>query len=386
MRKTHNLPLQTGVPISFLNSFCVLQTAAGRRIFDGLEKTFTDVQGQKVFSGTPGKQNFFSKIKNCTSSHLHIFTRSAFTLIELLVTTAQQNCFSKIKKYTSLRPAGRTSRLPQANSSHLHIFTRSAFTLIELLVVIAIIAILAAMLLPALQQARERAKSVLCTSNFGNIAKASSNYCDDNKGFFISLYNAHTWGKSSHEPFAGYTDKPWVNSSSTRNGMLAPYLGVNDGRKIGGWTKSGSNWLPGKFVCPSVEIKELVAIDGTADSYIYGIAFNENYYYPGFTKPSIKQSMVRFPSRTAQLQEGSAANPRVSAEGKDSYPRFSHGRKTVYAGRKVFIPNDGMETVSFADFHVSLVSARRIPIKNIQLTEECGSSFWEPTSRQAWTR
>ena len=265
-------------------------------------------------------------------------------------------------------------------------FIRSAFTLIELLVVIAIIAILAAMLLPALQQARERAKSVLCTSNFGNVAKASSNYCDDNKGFFISLYNAHTWGKSSHEPFAGYTDKPWVNSSSTRNGMLAPYLGVNDGRKIGGWTKSGSNWLPGKFVCPSVEIKELVAIDGTADSYIYGIAFNENYYYPGFSKPSIKQSMVRFPSRTAQLQEGSAANPRVSAEGKDSYPRFSHGRKTVYAGRKVFIPNDGMETVSFADFHVSLVSARRVPIKNIQLTEECGSSFWEPTSRQAWTR
>ena len=337
MRKTHNLPLQTGVSISFLNSFCVLQTAAGRRVFNGLEKPFTDIQGQKVFSGTPGKQNFFSKIKNCTSSQLHIFIRSAFTLIELLVTTAQQNCLFKTKNNTSLRPSGRTSRLPQANSSHLHIFTRSAFTLIELLVVIAIIAILAAMLLPALQQARERAKSVLCTSNFGNVAKASSNYCDDNKGFFISLYNAHTWGKSSHEPFAGYTDKPWVNSSSTRNGMLAPYLGVNDGRKIGGWTKSGSNWLPGKFVCPSVEIKELVAIDGTADSYIYGIAFNENYYYPGFTKPSIKQSMVRFPSRTAQLQEGSAANPRVSAEGKDSYPRFSMaGRRCMSDGKSLF--------------------------------------------------
>ncbi|MBR7103673.1 MAG: hypothetical protein IKC65_01910, partial [Lentisphaeria bacterium] len=37
------------------------------------------------------------------------------------------------KKYTSLRPTGRTSRLPQANTSHLHIFTQSAFTLIELL-------------------------------------------------------------------------------------------------------------------------------------------------------------------------------------------------------------------------------------------------------------
>ena len=49
----------------------------------------------------------------------------------------------KNNKYcTSLRPTGRTSRLPQASSSHLHIFTQSAFTLIELLVVIAIITIL----------------------------------------------------------------------------------------------------------------------------------------------------------------------------------------------------------------------------------------------------
>ena len=74
--------------------------------------------------------------------------KNRFTLIELLVTTAQQNCFSKLKNDTSSRPSGRTSRLTQSSSSHLHtpkaFFTQSAFTLIELLVVIAIIAILAA--------------------------------------------------------------------------------------------------------------------------------------------------------------------------------------------------------------------------------------------------
>ena len=66
---------------------------------------------------------------------------------------------------------------------------RPNFTLIELLVVVAVIAVLAAMPMPALQQARESAKRGTCLSQNRQIGTAISMHCGDNEEIFPLFHN-----------------------------------------------------------------------------------------------------------------------------------------------------------------------------------------------------
>ena len=67
------------------------------------------------------------------------------------------------------------------------------FTLVELLVVIAIIAVLASMLLPALNKARERSKATACTNNLRQVFLTQAIYAEDHKGWMTPARTEPNW-------------------------------------------------------------------------------------------------------------------------------------------------------------------------------------------------
>lgn len=104
---------------------------------------------------------------------------------------------------------------------------RNAFTLVELLVVVAIIAILAALLSPALRSARERSKQIRCMSSMRQLTTALNMYAEEHEG----------WMPSPNQTMDGVANTPWLRVLTAQK-----YLG-------------GGNIVYGTATPPPVELQ-----------------------------------------------------------------------------------------------------------------------------------
>ena len=208
---------------------------------------------------------------------------------------------------------------------------RTQFTLIELLVVIAIIAILASMMLPALNNAREVARSATCQSNLKNIGLALSGYTSDYDGIFPpSLWGSSTWGNWKYD---------WMQ-------MVGPYSGVNLGTGQNGWSSVPKKSI---FFCSSRESTHKgSSISGAFVSYGYN-AFSlgwDNYkVYTAYGK-----------STSCPKKISGIKNPSIHMSHTESRQDTTPGSYGNFEARyidKVCFPHNKRANTLYIDGHVA---------------------------------
>jgi prepilin-type N-terminal cleavage/methylation domain-containing protein/prepilin-type processing-associated H-X9-DG protein len=180
----------------------------------------------------------------------------------------------------------------KARTSRRHRGILSAFTLIELLVVMAIIALLAALLLPALSRAKASAQQVECISRLKQWTLGFRSYADDNDGWI------------PREGFSKTGTVRWDNWNAVANpqgsdvwyNALSPYVGVPSAasyyRNTDAFYERAS-----LFHCPRARIP--TALPGIA---LFSLAMNSQLIVPG-TAPTIQFERIRDTTRTVVFME-----------------------------------------------------------------------------------
>ena len=150
---------------------------------------------------------------------------------------------------------------------------QAKFTLIELLVVIAIIAILAAMLLPALNSARDAAKEGVCKGNLKQMGLMLTMYLNDYDNTFCKSFSDYGSGTASQRYW------PWYRILAEHSGMKTAY-GTMPG---GGWG------MPNTFRCPMAKLFHYAS--GCRESYMA----NDRLWRDNQTPPTEFRKIINLP-------------------------------------------------------------------------------------------